>query len=299
MASVIGAIAERLSQGGTIDASDAHAILDTHDLIAVGALADDVRRRMHGTRTTFQRVLEVHCDGVPASLPDALAAGEVRLVGCPPSAEAAIAAVRAASALVGAIPLSGFALADLQALAGGGTDALEQLCATLRGAGLQMVAETSVDAVNDAGAAIAAARRAGLLVTTLAVRALPADRGVSLLGLARTLQDSLGGFRALAPLPRTSSTSLPTTGYDDVKLVAVARLLATNIPSIQVDWALYGPKLAQVALTAGADDVDGVSAVETGMLGPRRSAMAEIRGNIEAAALVPVERNARWEAVGG
>jgi aminodeoxyfutalosine synthase len=298
MESVIGAIAERLSQGGTIEAADAHAILDTPDLIAVGALADDVRRRMHGTRTTFQRVLEVHCDGVPASLPDALAAGEVRLVGRPASAEAAIASVRAASALVGAIPLSGFALADLQALAGGGTDALEQLCATLRGAGLQMVAETSIDAVNDARAAIAAARRAGLLVTTLAVRALPADRGVSLVVLARTLQDSLGGFRALAPLPRTTSTS-PTTGYDDVKLVAVARLLATNIPSIQVDWALYGPKLAQVALTAGADDVDGVSAVETGMLGPRRSAMAEIRGNIEAAALVPVERNARWEAVGG
>jgi aminodeoxyfutalosine synthase len=298
MESVIGAIAERLSQGGTIEAADAHAILDTPDLIAVGALADDVRRRMHGTRTTFQRVLEVHCDGVPASLPDALAAGEVRLVGRPASAEAAIASVRAASALVGAIPLSGFALADLQALAGGGTDALEQLCATLRGAGLQMVAETSIDAVNDARAAIAAARRAGLLVTTLAVRALPADRGVSLVVLARTLQDSLGGFRALAPLPRTTSTS-PTTGYDDVKLVAVARLLATNIPSIQVDWALYGPKLAQVALTAGADDVDGVSAVESGMLGPRRSAMAEIRGNIEAAALVPVERNARWEAVGG
>ena len=53
---------------------------------------------------------------------------------------------------------------------------------------------------------------------------------------------------------------MPTTGFDDVKRVALARLVVDNIPSIQVDWALYGPKLAQVALTVGADDVDGVSA---------------------------------------
>ena len=42
-------------------------------------------------------------------------------------------------------------------------------------------------------------------------------------------------------------------GFDDVKQVALARLLVSNIDSIQVDWPLYGPKLAQVALSVGAD----------------------------------------------
>ena len=58
-----------------------------------------------------------------------------------------------------------------------------------------------------------------------------------------------------------------------------------------MDWALYGPKLAQVALTIGADDVDGVAAVDPGTLGARRSPLEEIRGNIRAAGLEPVERN--------
>ena len=102
-------------------------------------------------------------------------------------------------------------------------------------------------------------------------------------------------MRAFAPLPRVSSVAQPSTGYDDVKVIAVARLLADNIESIQVDWALYGPKLAQVALTMGADDVDGVSALE-GDLGRRRSPLEEIRGNITGAGLQPVERDGAWEA---
>jgi aminodeoxyfutalosine synthase len=78
----------------------------------------------------------------------------------------------------------------------------------------------------------------------------------------------------------------------------MARLVVPDIPSIQVDWALYGPKLAQVALTVGADDVDSVAAHDPGTLGARRSVVEEIKGNIRAASLEPVERNARFEVVG-
>ncbi len=111
--------------------------------------------------------------------------------------------------------------------------------------------------------------------------------------MARDVQTSVGGVRAFAPLARTSAAAQPSTGYDDVKQIAVARLLAANIDSIQVDWALYGPKLAQVALTMGADDVDSVSALE-GDLGRRRSPIEEIRGNISAAGLEPIERDGRF-----
>jgi aminodeoxyfutalosine synthase len=113
--------------------------------------------------------------------------------------------------------------------------------------------------------------------------------------LARALQSVAGGFKAFAPLPRKMSVSAPSTGYDDVKHVALARMLVDNIESIQVDWALYGPKLAQVALTVGADDVDNVAAMDAGTLGTRRSPIEEIRGNIRAASLDPVERNGRFE----
>jgi aminodeoxyfutalosine synthase len=108
---------------------------------------------------------------------------------------------------------------------------------------------------------------------------------------ARALQASVGGFKAFAPLPRAMSIAKPTTGYDDVKMVALARVVCDNIPSIQVDWQLYGPKMAQVALTVGADDVDNVSAMDPGVLGTRRSPLEEIKRNITAAALQPVERD--------
>jgi 2-iminoacetate synthase ThiH len=49
--------------------------------------------------------------------------------------------------------------------------------------------------------------------------------------------------------------------------------------------------MAQVALTVGADDVDNISAVDPGILGTRRSPLEEIRGNIKAAGLEPVERD--------
>ena len=93
------------------------------------------------------------------------------------------------------------------------------------------------------------------------------------------------------------SFAQPSTGYDDVKQIAVARLLADNIDSIQVDWALYGPKLAQVALTVGADDVDAVSAEDETGEGRRRAPLEEIRRNIRAAGQEPIERNGRFDIV--
>jgi aminodeoxyfutalosine synthase len=91
--------------------------------------------------------------------------------------------------------------------------------------------------------------------------------------------------------------AVPTTGYDDVKRVALARLAVHNIPSIQIDWALYGPKLAQIALTVGADDVDAVSAEPETSEGRRRAPLEEIRRNIRAAGQEPIERNGRFDPV--
>jgi aminodeoxyfutalosine synthase len=261
-------------------------------------MADDARRRMHGVRTTFLRVLEIHVDAVPSSFPPAADAGEIRLVGRPASGLHAVEAVRTVASLAGGVPVSGLSLADLLELSGG-TEELERLCAELRAAGLEAIAEASLDTLTDAADAIAAARRGGLAVTRLTIRELSPEQRIPRLLEAASLQASLGGFRALAPLPRVLDADAPSTGYDDVKLVALARMVVPAISSIQVDWALYGPKLAQVALTVGADDVDGVAAVEAGTLGRRRTALEEIRGNITAAGLEPVERNARWEAVTG
>jgi CofH/MqnC C-terminal region len=292
---------------------DPQAILSTRNLIDVGVHADDVRRQMHGARTTFVRVLPIEIKENSASLvvDSTTTVGEFRIVGRASSDSGAlvvtqmaaeVAKAHAASAkTVG--PLTGFSVADLRALTGD-LASFRDLCRRLRDAGLDAIAEVSIDHADGVADAIAAARDVGLGVWRLTVHSLPADQAgapdprITMVERARALQNDVGGFRAFAPLPRMMSIATPTTGYDDVKLVALARLVVTNIASIQVDWPLYGPKLAQVALTMGADDVDGVSAIDPGLLGTRRSPIEEIKGNIRAAGLEAVERDGRFGLIG-
>jgi 2-iminoacetate synthase ThiH len=81
-------------------------------------------------------------------------------------------------------------------------------------------------------------------------------------------------------------------------MVAIGRLAAPTSPSIQVDWQRYGPKLAQVALTFGADDIYGVSASDEAPEGRRRAPVEEIRRNIEAAGFEPAERDGAFVVLG-
>jgi aminodeoxyfutalosine synthase len=261
-------------------------ILETPDLIAVGVAGDEVRRRMHGTKTTFARVFEIHVDAPPQALPAGLHAGEFRIVGAPRSVEAAVAAVKAAVALANGVPVTGFAVTDLLTLG-----LLDEVVRALSQAGLTTIAHLPIDTVENPTEAAHQIRAGGLSVNTITVERQDDDGRMALCARALRLQAADGGFKAFAPLPRTMSVTKPTTGYDDVKMVALARVMVSNVPSIQVDWQLYGPKLAQVALTVGADDVDNVSAVDAGVLGTRRSPLEEIKGNIKAAGLDAVERD--------
>ena len=287
----LDALAERVAQGEALRDEDAPLILESHDLIAIGMMADEVRRRARGTDTTFVRVFEMHVDAVPAALPPNLAAGEFRIVGRPASPEAARDAVAAARTLAGKAPLFAFALGDLEGLSA----SLPAVFALLKSAGLDGIAEVALDA-RPSPSTLAAARSAGLDVFRLTVHAASRDL-IALFSEARDLVAQAGTLRAFAPLPRTLSVSAPTTGYDDVKAVALARLLLPAALSIQVDWPLYGPKLAQVGLTVGADDIDGIVAVDAGALGSRRSALEEVRGNIRAAGLTAIERDGRFQRV--
>ena len=78
----------------------------------------------------------------------------------------------------------------------------------------------------------------------------------------RCAQDETNGFLAFIPLafhPKNTEMSdvSGTTGVDDLKNMAVARLMLDNFPHIKAYWIMLGPKMAQVALSFGADDMDG------------------------------------------
>jgi aminodeoxyfutalosine synthase len=276
--------------------ADITTLAASHDIINLGMRADAVRREKHGNKTTFLRVAVVDATlGAPIAL--AVAAGEVRIVGVPATRTATVARVREVAEAANGTPVSGFALSDLEVLAAQEKVTLREILEELRAAGLELVAEAPFDKLQDARRSIEEVNIAGLALARLTIHKLPSADTASWLKQIADLQRDVAVIRAFAPLPRQVNPAVPTTGYDDVKRVALARLIVTNIPSIQVDWQLYGPKLAQVALTVGADDVDAVSAEDDDSHGHRRAPLEEIRQNIRAARQEPVERNGRFDPI--
>ena len=274
--------------------ADLAALAASHDIIDLGMRADEECRRRHDSRTTFVRVGVVGAEpGGVVRVPPA--AGELRIDGTPGSRAAAVSRVGEVAAAAGTVPVSGFSLADLEALALQDGVTLRSFLEELQGAGLELVAEAPIDRLQSARRSIEEVNIAGLALARLTVSRLATGDVMPLFRSVVDLQRSVGVIRTFAPLPRMVNPAVPTTGFDDVKRVALARLVVENVPSIQVDWALYGPKLAQVALTVGADDVDSVSAEDDVGEGRRRAPLEEIRRNIRAAGREAVERNGRFD----
>ena len=281
-----------------ISAAELTTLAASHDIISLGMLADDVRRSRHGAKTTFVRVATTAAEpGAAIARPPA--AGELRITGVAGSRAAAVARVREVAAAAAGAAVTGFSLADLEALAARDGVTLRALLEELRAAGLELVAEAPIDRLQDPRRSIEEVNIAGLSLARLTVEKLASVDPMPLLKAVAELQRTVAVVRAFAPLPRRVNPAAPTTGFEDVKHIALARLVVDNVPSIQVDWSLYGPKLAQVALTVGADDVDGVSAEDETGEGRRRAPLEEIRRNIIAAGQQPVERNGRFELRSG
>jgi aminodeoxyfutalosine synthase len=280
----------------TVTDAELETLASTHDIIALGMAADEVRRQRHGTRTTFVRVLDV--EATPGAPIDVLpSAGEIRIVGTPRSRAEAMERIREVVAAAGPTPVSGFTLSDLEALAATDQVPLRSLLEDFKAAGLELLAQAPFDRLRDPRLAIEEVNIAGLALARLTIDLLPSADVPALYRQVAALQHDVGVVHAFAPLPRTVNPAVPTTGYDDVRRVALARLFVSNIPAIQVDWSLYGPKLAQVALTVGADDVDGVSPLDDTGEGRRRAPLEEVRRNIRAAGLEPAERNGRFDLI--
>ncbi len=168
------------------------------------------------------------------------------------------------------------------------------MLSALRKTGLEIITQAPIDRLAAPEQALEALADAGLQLARLTVNDTPEREWTSVCLEVAALQTRLGAIRAFAPLARAIDATQPTTGYEDVKRIAISRVLAGNVDTIQVDWALYGPKLAQVALTFGADDIDSVAADNDASQGRRRSPVEDIRRSVKSAGFEPVERDGRF-----
>jgi aminodeoxyfutalosine synthase len=132
------------------------------------------------------------------------------------------------------------------------------------------------------------------------------------LTMLRALQDDTGGFLTYIPLAyhpdhnelgeEMGRVGSATTGYEDLKNIAVGRLFLDNIPHVKTHWPMVTPFLSQIALSFGCDDVEGTVVYEriyheagahTEMQMPYMDLVQLIRG----AGKRPVERDSLYQTV--
>ncbi|MCP4202038.1 MAG: aminofutalosine synthase MqnE [bacterium] len=123
----------------------------------------------------------------------------------------------------------------------------------------------------------------------------------------RELQDETGGFNCFIPLayhPENNYMGLKyhTTGTEDLRHLATSRLILDNIPHLKAYWIMISPKLAQVALSFGADDIDGTVVEETiyhmaGAETDEHLSRTELERIVREAGYKPIERDTLYQPV--
>ena len=125
----------------------------------------------------------------------------------------------------------------------------------------------------------------------------------------RDLQDRTGGFNAFIPLKfRSANNGLESLGetsiVDDMRTLAMSRLILDNVPHIKAYWVMYGKESAELALSFGADDIDGTIEDSTkiySMAGAAderpRLTIVEIEKMCESAGYKAVERDTHYNEV--
>jgi aminodeoxyfutalosine synthase len=138
-----------------------------------------------------------------------------------------------------------------------------------------------------------------------------ADR-IEHLSMLRALQDETHGFLTYIPLAyhpdhnelgeELGRIGTATTGYEDLKNIAVGRLFLDNIPHVKTHWPMVTPFLSQIALSFGCDDVEGTVVYEriyheAGARTAMHLEYLDLVGLIRGAGRRPVERNSLYQVV--
>lgn len=354
---------DKVMAGARLAREDGIRLFQTHDLLAVGAMADLVNRRRNGNRVLFAanrhlnptnvcvlRKVCVFCsyartpreDGAYTMTPEEVFAEADEAQGTPVREfhivgglhpklrlsyyEEIIRGLKERHPGVSIKALTAVEIAHLARVEGISVDeVLQRLLAagldTLPGGGAEVFSPAVRASIADRKLAaeewLDVHRRAHRLGIPTNCTMLyghvesPADRVDHILML-RALQDETGGFLTYIPLAyhpdhnelgrRLGREGTCTTGFDDLKNLAVGRLLFDNIPHVKTHWIMNTVKVSQVALHFGVDDLEGTVVREkvyheAGARTPQGMRLEEVVRLIRDAGRRPVERDARYRVI--
>jgi aminodeoxyfutalosine synthase len=350
-------IRDKMRRGERLGFDDGVALFRDPDLLAVGALANEVRERLHGDRTYFNRNMRLEVtnvcvasclfcsfakleEGMPGAhtmkLEDAWR--ELEAVMDDPPSE-----IHIVNGLHPGLPFSYyeellagfkrikpdihmkcFTAVEIHFFAKHYGMTYEEVLERLRRAGLDSLpgggAEIFHPEVRTRISADKATAEEYLEVHRVAHRMGMRTNATMLYGhietfehrvdhllRLRALQDETGGLQAFIPLAfhpdGNGMKNLPApTGVDDLRTLAVSRLVLDNVPHIKAYWVSMTPKIAQVGLRFGADDIDGTIVHETiyhaaGSRSPQGLRYDELVRLVREAGRVPIERDTLYNVV--
>jgi aminodeoxyfutalosine synthase len=348
---------EKLARGERLDMEDGVALFAEPDLLAVGQLANEVRERLHGDRTYFNRnmrlevtnvcvasclfcsfaKLEEHSPGAHTmALEDAWRELEARMAD-PPSEIHVVNGLhpglpfsyyedllRGFKRIKHDIHLKCFTAVEIHFFARHYGMSYEEVLTKLRAAGLDSLPGGGAEIFHpDVRTRISHDKATAdeyLEVHRVAHRLKIRTNSTMLYGhietfehrvdhllRLRALQDETEGMQAFIPLAfhpdGNGMKNLPApTGVDDLRTIAVSRLILDNVPHIKAYWVSSTPKIAQVALRFGADDIDGTIVHETiyhaaGSRSPQGLTYDDLVRLIREAGRIPVERDTLYNVV--
>jgi aminodeoxyfutalosine synthase len=349
-------VAAKVLAGERLNAADGLALYDSHDLLAVGWLANFVREKKHGNVTYFNvnrhinptNVCVAHCklcafgrspdspgaynfalDEIYKRAGEGVAEGatEFHIVGgLHPDLpfEYYLTLIRGLKERFSQVHLKAFTMVEVGYYSRISKLSIRDTLLAMKNAG--------VDSLPGGGAEIfhprvrkiicdhkvsgqrwleiaRTAHELGLRsnATMLYGHIETAEERVDHLLQLRAMQDITSGFVTFIPLAfhpaNTGLAHLPgPTGMDDLKAIAVSRLLLDNFDHIKAYWIMLTPRIAQVALRFGANDLDGTVVEEkiyhdAGATTPEFMTRAELERLIRAAGRVPVERDTLYNPV--
>jgi aminodeoxyfutalosine synthase len=333
-ASGLGDIQSKVLAGERLSREDGLALYSHPDLVAVGALANHVRERQHGRAAYY--IVNQHINYTNICVAGCKFCAFYRTKKQPGAYVLSpevnpdlpfsyyIDIIHTMKRVRPEVHVKAFTMVEIAAMAENFEMPAEQVLARLRDAGLGSVpgggAEILTDHAHqvlfkgkiDHNAWIEIAKtvhRAGLRsnATMLYGHVETVEDRLDHMLLLREAQDETAGFMAFVPLAfhpentRLSHLSKPSA-MEDLRQLAVGRLILDNFPHIKAYWIMMTPRVAQAGLHFGADDLDGTVVTEeifhrAGAVSPQQVARQRLIRLIKDAARVPVERDSLYNSV--
>lgn len=351
----IGDIRAKVQAGERLTFEDGMRLFDCPEPLAVGALAHQVRTRMHGNKAfyvvnqhinytnvcvngcvfcAYQReegqtgAFVLNVDEALAKIEAAaLKPREIHIVGgCHPKLELSFFEdlLRGIKTIQPTVVLKCFTAVEIAHFAALENTTTKDVLTRLKKAGLDMLPgggaeifnpkirtqicprKSTADewlAIHEEAHALGIKTNCTMLFGHIESREDRIDHLIRL----RESQDRGGGYTCFIPLPFLTENSQlvidnPLTGLEELKTIAISRLMLDNIPHIKAYWVMLGVKQAQAALKFGADDFDGTVVEEkigheAGATSEQGMARTELEDMIRGCGCTPVERDGFFNEV--